>query len=383
MASKKKSSSAKGAKPINSRNMIIIAVLAAVILVLVTVGLYYNGLKPMAGKGIGTPCIDSDGYNTSKKGSTTDGDIKTDYCSASGYLVEYFCIVPGTPGATPISRNSATVTCTNGCTDGACRKGPGTCSDTDTVSGRSVVLDTKGYVTMTSSAGGWVIGTDYCTSDLMLKEFSCTTGSSWSEWGYRCDLDFNANSKCYNGACCIPKSAASECATQCGSIDNGCGGTIQCAACTQCNDKIDNDKDGMIDTLDYGCIDEYAKSPKTESSKFVCDDGIDNDVDGKIDYKIDGTGDPDCTYADDTNEACVPNCYGKNCGDANSCGSGYCAEGYCSGTLTCAVMPTPHSNIPKCVAKCSNPSTQVRCANEKCCAPNHCPTGTDPTKGCV
>jgi hypothetical protein len=67
----------------------------------------------------------------------------------------------------------------------------------------------------------------------------------------------------------------------------------------QCNDTLDNDSDGKIDTQDPNChVDgdltkEYIPTHDDESSspttKFQCNDTLDNDSDGKID-----TQDPNC-----------------------------------------------------------------------------------------
>ena len=55
----------------------------------------------------------------------------------------------------------------------------------------------------------------------------------------------------------------------------------------ECDDGIDNDGDGAIDTGDPGCDD--AADPFETSPSLACDDGIDNDGDGAID-----TADPGC-----------------------------------------------------------------------------------------
>jgi hypothetical protein len=56
---------------------------------------------------------------------------------------------------------------------------------------------------------------------------------------------------------------------------------------------------------DPGC-----ESPRDDSERCTgtaaqcrdCDDGIDNDGDGKTDFRLDGTGDSQCTGLSDNNE---------------------------------------------------------------------------------
>jgi hypothetical protein len=74
----------------------------------------------------------------------------------------------------------------------------------------------------------------------------------------------------------------------------------------QCNDGVDNDKDGYIDLKDPGCTDTQdndetnpAPAPTT-TVVYQCSDGIDNDKDGYIDLK-----DPGCTDSKDNDETNV------------------------------------------------------------------------------
>lgn len=73
----------------------------------------------------------------------------------------------------------------------------------------------------------------------------------------------------------------------------------------QCSDGVDNDKDGLIDEKDPGCLDDSGNwNPKKDSEinsdngKPECSDGIDNDKDGYIDYP----DDPGCTSKNDDSE---------------------------------------------------------------------------------
>jgi hypothetical protein len=78
-----------------------------------------------------------------------------------------------------------------------------------------------------------------------------------------------------------------------------------------CNDGIDNDCDGLIDTDDGDC----QCTPVPE----VCDDGLDNDCDGLVDLD-----DPDCqmpcsTYADKASCTDVPYCEWQGSPKSGSC----------------------------------------------------------------
>ena len=64
---------------------------------------------------------------------------------------------------------------------------------------------------------------------------------------------------------------------------------------SQCNDKVDNDKDGKIDLNDPGCKN---KGDKSELGINQCDNGINDDYDKLIDYPRD----PGCASITDTKE---------------------------------------------------------------------------------
>ena len=66
--------------------------------------------------------------------------------------------------------------------------------------------------------------------------------------------------------------------------DSDCLGRSNCADVEDCDDGLDNDRDGLIDCDDPGCsLDPNCRDPE------VCDDGVDNDLDSRIDCL-----DPDC-----------------------------------------------------------------------------------------
>ena len=59
-----------------------------------------------------------------------------------------------------------------------------------------------------------------------------------------------------------------------------------------CSDAVDNDGDGVSDSLDPGCA--SAADVSERDPGLSCDDGVDNDGDGGIDFRPDGTGDVGC-----------------------------------------------------------------------------------------
>jgi uncharacterized repeat protein (TIGR01451 family) len=87
--------------------------------------------------------------------------------------------------------------------------------------------------------------------------------------------------------------------------DPGCTGLTDASERTgkQCDDGIDNDKDGKVDLADPDCKDI---NDDDENPSKACSDGIDNDNDGKIDFPAD----PGCSSPDDDSERT-----GKQCDD--------------------------------------------------------------------
>ncbi|MFK7895281.1 MAG: hypothetical protein AB8G23_05575 [Myxococcota bacterium] len=80
-----------------------------------------------------------------------------------------------------------------------------------------------------------------------------------------------------------------------------------------CSDGIDNDKDGLIDGADSGCVDGNDMSEREAASVSECDNGIDDDGDGLVDFHdlngdgaSDMNGDPDCLSAGQLLEAPEP-----------------------------------------------------------------------------
>jgi len=135
---------------------------------------------------------------------------------------------------------------------------------------------------------------------------------------------------------------------------------------TECSDGSDNDGDGEIDLLDFGCDDIYDNN---ESSLLQCGDGIDNDFDGNVDQD-----DVDCTGPLDNNEGAVTgfcgdlilqsppeacdglqlggfncnglgfdygtlDCHGNCTFDTTLCGDYVCGDGTCDPTEDCNGCP--------------------------------------------
>lgn len=81
----------------------------------------------------------------------------------------------------------------------------------------------------------------------------------------------------------------------------GLGATLHCAsgssAIHDCNDGVDNDADGRIDSRDPGCAQHHV-SEEPDPEVLACGDGLDNDGDELVDYPAD----PGCAHAGDESE---------------------------------------------------------------------------------
>ncbi|MGC6416361.1 MAG: hypothetical protein ACON3Z_04570 [Bradymonadia bacterium] len=55
----------------------------------------------------------------------------------------------------------------------------------------------------------------------------------------------------------------------------------------ECNDGVDNDRDGLVDSLDLDCDSPRGRSESGDGALTECSDGIDNDGDGELDYPSD------------------------------------------------------------------------------------------------
>jgi hypothetical protein len=88
-----------------------------------------------------------------------------------------------------------------------------------------------------------------------------------------------------------------------GSGDPGCTGpddNDESHNLHKCDDGADNDHDGTIDRGDAGCTSDDDDDELADH--LVCDNGRDEDSDGRADFKVNGTGDADCTGPTDNDE---------------------------------------------------------------------------------
>ncbi|MBM4290573.1 MAG: hypothetical protein FJ138_03335 [Deltaproteobacteria bacterium] len=88
---------------------------------------------------------------------------------------------------------------------------------------------------------------------------------------------------------------------------------------TECNDGVDNDGDGLVDLLDYGCVTGDSRAELFDETRPVpeCGDGVDNDADARIDYPADD----DCTGAGDGAERTL--CLSYDAVSVTSAGGSY------------------------------------------------------------
>lgn len=137
---------------------------------------------------------------------------------------------------------------------------------------------------------------------------------------------------------------------------------------TQCNDRIDNDGDGVLDAADPGCWSNpsnpasYDKSRDSETSNTTqCQDGSDNDGDGVID-----ASDPGC-WTNPTNPATYDRTRNNEAAATTQCQDGSDNDG--DGVADAA--------DPGCWSNPSNPSTYDRTRNNEAAATTQCQDGTD------
>ncbi|MSP71021.1 MAG: hypothetical protein EXR76_02310 [Myxococcales bacterium] len=66
---------------------------------------------------------------------------------------------------------------------------------------------------------------------------------------------------------------------------------------TECNDELDNDRDGLVDRLDTGCEGGRDMAEDNPIAVPICANGLDDDADGRVDYpddaQCDAAGDPE------------------------------------------------------------------------------------------
>jgi hypothetical protein len=145
-------------------------------------------------------CTDSEsGFDLENAGTvegiwfeTTTAGEWTDACDEySGKVKEYYCTDAGYAYYNMIACSSDDI-----CNEGICIDG---CSDTDesgTNKGYNIYTKgtTTGYWKTTGEEGSW---TDYCRSDGVLMEYTCTTGYAYSS-GKKCS---DLGKTCSDGAC--------------------------------------------------------------------------------------------------------------------------------------------------------------------------------------
>ncbi|MBI4009699.1 MAG: hypothetical protein HY361_00695, partial [Candidatus Aenigmarchaeota archaeon] len=146
-----------------------------------------------------------------------------------------------------------------------------------------------------------------------------------------------------------------------GSITIGCVPTGSVLPKTECEDGIDNDKNGCADFgVDLGCdgIEDNNEEGRTCPSGLTqCSDGVDNDGDGCVDLDNEG----DCTVLRDNTEvgsvcsSCI-NTGNEICDDGkdNNCnGQLDCAESSCSGNAACQTTPPGGTPPPGVTGECT------------------------------
>ena len=148
---------------------------------------------------------------------------------------------------------------------------PATCTDTD----GGINYPTFGYV-----YGRNAFGSNYRYND------QCGGSTLWERY-------------------CIGSSpAVQQYACPNGCSDGRCNPRGNDTNTTQCQDRRDNDADGLIDyPSDPGCValtdnDEYNAPPGNGTNTTQCNDRLDNDQDGLTDYPAD----PGCASANDATE---------------------------------------------------------------------------------
>jgi len=209
-------------------------------------------------------CSDSDGgLNFNVKGTCTAGSLsKTDYCDSSFRIAEYQCtssypcyLTIRSCESGKICQDGACVTNSTTCTPKTCSQLGKTCGTWDNGCGTQINCGTcstgqtcsngicisTNATTCTDSDGGLnynVKGTcnngtsvqDYCSSTSLLKEYKCVERDCALN-SYNCPT----GQTCSDGACisnttCTPTTCL-KINMNCGTWNNGCGGTINCGSC--------------------------------------------------------------------------------------------------------------------------------------------------------
>ncbi|RLD10090.1 MAG: hypothetical protein DRI44_06920, partial [Chlamydiae bacterium] len=213
---------------------------------------------------------------------------------------------------------------------------------------------------------------------------SCISGLCQCDY-VECDSACCDNGQtCYSANCCTPKTCSQQ-GYECGSQTDTCGNTISCGSCGS-NEECKNGKcrcefeecggdccdDGEVcDGSDNCCLPNCA-------GKECGDDGCDGSCGTCGVNESCNTGICECDYTecnsvccnngevcDGSNNCCLPNCAGKECGDdgcGGSCGSCGINETCTTGICECDYV--------ECDGTCCS-SGQV-CYSDVCCTPQTC-----------
>ncbi|MGD8631910.1 MAG: hypothetical protein PVG72_14435, partial [Gammaproteobacteria bacterium] len=136
-----------------------------------------------------------------------------------------------------------------------------------------------------------------------------------------------------------------------------------------CQDGVDNDCDGFIDSSDPDCDIPPVCIP-TEDPEATCDDGIDNDCDGAIDCS-----DSDCSQ----DPACQTSCSGiqdkGSCNNAPGCvWEGSPKNGTCVDAVACVITENPETSCTDGIDNDCDGTTD--CADASCSTDPACQTPT-------
>lgn len=147
---------------------------------------------------------------------------------------------------------------------------------------------------------------DDCTFWLTNEYYSETTGFDFKTRICAFRLD-----NCSGDPVCLDNDGDGFPAVSCGGTDcNDSDGGVYPGASELCSDLVDNDCDGLVDSVDPDCV---SSCTVTENPEASCSDGLDNDCDGSVDG-----ADSDCS------SGCIPTATkekGRQCRDGldNDC----------------------------------------------------------------
>ncbi|MCK5803167.1 MAG: hypothetical protein KAI66_10060 [Lentisphaeria bacterium] len=259
--------------------------------------------------------------------------------------------------------------------NGSCEcdvSGPNICHNntccTPNCSGRECGTDGCGGSCGNCESGETCNGSGICVCDATHAD--CDSDGS-------CECDTSGTNVCHNNACCTPATCG---ANNCNTINDGCGGTMECGGCDAgetCNagtcecdaNHADCDSNGSCECDTSGtnvCHDSACCTPVDPCGAGICEwasDGCGNLVDcggcGAGETCNAGTCECDATHEDcDSNgscecdtsgtsfchlsSCCTPDCSGKDCGDdgcGGTCGSCVPVNEVCNVSGQCVCAP--------------------------------------------